>query len=77
MNDLLRTLAMNSLFMIRDMMLIILEIIKFEIPNSKGCGLEFGIWIFFILFFTCYSLDENIIDAWDFLHKMRDLSSLC
>lgn len=62
MNDLLRTLAMNSLFMIKDMMLIL--IFDFGFTTDSNLVLRYG-------------LDENIIDAWDFLHKMSDLSALC
>ena len=61
MNDLLRTLAMNSLFMIRDMMLIL--IFDFGFTSGSKLVLRDG-------------LDENIIDAWNLFHKVSNLASL-
>ena len=61
MNDLLRTLAMNSLFMIRDMMLIL--IYDFGFTSGSKLVLRDG-------------LDENIIDAWNLFHKVSNLAPL-
>lgn len=61
MKDLFLTLAMNSLFIIREMILIWI----YDFGFTNECKLV-----------LCHGLNENIVHAWDFLHKMGDLTAL-
>lgn len=65
MNDRLRTLAMNSLFMINAIMLIELCFDSWiEFRKKKKFRL------------LAYRLNKNIVDTRDFFNKMRHLPSL-